>query len=69
MELKKNYNNVTVLKIPNENFDPNLPEGGQNLKTTKQPTGKKFKKNSDMTSRLSMLNKKLITTKTQLKIS
>ena len=22
-----------VLKIPNENFDPNLPEGGQNQKT------------------------------------
>ena len=32
MELKKNYNNVTVLKIPNENFDPNLPEGDQNQK-------------------------------------
>ena len=29
---KNSYNNITVLKIPNENFDPNLPEGGQNQK-------------------------------------
>ena len=29
---KNSCNNLSVLKIPNENFDPNLPEGGQNKK-------------------------------------
>ena len=39
---KNSYNNVTVLKIPNENFDPNLPEGSQNLKTIQTTDRKKI---------------------------